>query len=50
MLEKELKALQGYLNKNLAKGFIRESKSLAAAPAFFIPKKDPNELRFVVDY
>jgi hypothetical protein len=36
----ELKALQEYLDNNLASGYIQQSKSLAGAPILFIPKKD----------
>jgi hypothetical protein len=44
MLEQELKELRKYLNKNLAKGFIRELQSLARFPVLFVPKKDSNLL------
>ena len=37
---RELAALQEFLQDNLAKGFIRESKSPAGAPILFAPKKD----------
>jgi hypothetical protein len=42
-------ALWEFLEENLAKGFIRESKSLAGAPILFVPKKD-SSLRLCVDY
>jgi hypothetical protein len=45
----ELEALRSYLDENLAKGYIRPSKSPAAAPIFFVKKKS-GELRPVVDY
>lgn len=45
----ELKALDEYLTKALAKGWIRESQSPAGAPVLFTPKKS-GELRFCVDY
>ena len=45
----ELEALKKYLDEELAKGFIRPSKSPAAAPIFFVKKKS-GELRPVVDY
>ena len=47
--EKELKVLRGYLNENLKKGFIRESKLPAGYPILFAPKKD-GSLRLYVDY
>ena len=46
---KELAALKEFLEENLAKGFIRESKSPAGAPILFVPKKDGG-LRLCVDY
>jgi Reverse transcriptase (RNA-dependent DNA polymerase) len=45
----ELAALREFLKENLAKGFIRESKSPAGAPILFAPKKDGG-LRLCVDY
>jgi hypothetical protein len=45
----ELAALQEFLEENLAKGFIQESKSLVGAPILFAPKKD-SSLRLCVDY
>jgi hypothetical protein len=47
--ELELQALRDYLTKNLAKGFIWHSKSLAGAPILFVKKKD-DSLRLCVDY
>jgi hypothetical protein len=46
---KELIVLKEFLEENLAKGFIRESKSLAGAPILFALKKD-GSLRLCVDY
>jgi hypothetical protein len=46
---RELGALKEFLEENLAKGFIRESKSPAGAPILFTPKKDGG-LRLCVDY
>jgi hypothetical protein len=49
LLPRELVALKEFLKKNLAKGFIQESKSLADAPILFVLKKD-GSLRLYVDY
>src|SRR6266487_1760893 len=46
---RELAALKEFLEENLEKGFIRESKSLASAPILFAPKKD-GSLQLCVDY
>jgi hypothetical protein len=47
--EKELGVLREYINKNLKKGFIRESKSPAGSPILFILKKN-GSLRLCIDY
>ena len=49
MSPSEQKALDEYLEENLAKGYIKPSKSPAASPVFYIKKKD-GSLRLVVDY
>jgi len=49
LTEKESKTLKEYIEENLAKGFIRKSKSPGGAPVFFVLKKN-GELRMVVDY
>ena len=46
---RELAALKEFLEENIEKGFIRESKSPAGAPILFAPKKD-GSLRLCVDY
>ena len=47
--QNELAALREYLDENLAKNFIRHSKSPAGAPILFVKKKD-GSLRMCVDY
>ena len=47
--ESELKVLRAYIEKHLANGFIRPSKSPAGAPILFVKKKD-GSLRLCVDY
>ena len=49
MAENELAVLKEYIDKNLKRGFIRESTSRAGALVLFVPKKDKG-LRLVVDY
>ena len=46
---KEEVILKDWINKNLNAGLIRPSKSPAAAPIFFVPKKD-GSLRPCIDY
>jgi len=48
-LEPELQSLRDYLTENLAKGFIRHSKSPTSAPILFVKKKD-GSFRLCVDY
>ena len=49
MLETELAVLKEYINKNLKKGFIKESTLRASALVLFVPKKDKG-LWLVVNY
>ncbi|KAJ1597724.1 hypothetical protein NDA14_002239 [Ustilago hordei] len=46
---KEMAELWKYLDENLAKGFIRPSKTPARSPVLFVPKKDGG-LRLCMDY
>ena len=41
--------MKEFLEENLAKGFIQESKSPISTPILFAPKKD-GSLRFYIDY
>jgi len=45
----ESDTLEEYIKENLAKGFIRKSKSPAGAPILFVRKKN-GKLRMVIDY
>lgn len=47
--QNELAELRKYIDENLAKNFIRHSKSPAGAPILFVKKKD-GSLRMCVDY
>ena len=49
MAEPELKACKEYIDKMIAKGFIRPSKSPFGSPVLFVKKAD-GSLRFCVDY
>ena len=49
LTQAEQKALEGFVQEHLAKGYIRPSKSPYASPFFFIKKKD-GKLRPVQDY
>jgi hypothetical protein len=40
MSEKELQELKAYIDKNIKKGFIRLSESLAGYLVMFVPKKN----------
>lgn len=49
MSRDEIVELKRYLEENLAKGFIKASRSSAASPVMFVKKPDEG-LRFCVDY
>ena len=49
MSSDELRILKEFVDENLAKGYIRQSKAPTGAPVFFVKKKD-GSLRMVVDY
>ena len=49
MSDKELQAAKSYIDKNLARKFIRPSFSKFGSPILFVPKKN-SELRLCVDY
>jgi hypothetical protein len=49
MLETELVVLKEYINKNLKKGYIKESTLRARALVLFVLKKDKG-LQLVVNY
>ena len=50
MTPKQREAHDKFIKENLDKGYIRPSKSPQASPFFFVPKKDPNDLRPCEDY
>jgi len=47
---KEIGVLRKALDKDLEKGYIKHGTSSFVSPIFFIPKKDGEELRMVIDY
>jgi hypothetical protein len=47
---KETKVLRKAIEEDLKKGFIKHGTSSFVSPVFFIPKKDGDELRMVIDY
>jgi hypothetical protein len=49
-LEVKLEKLQKYINKILAKGFIRELSLLASTLIFFLPKPEDIKERLIIDY
>jgi hypothetical protein len=47
---KETKVLREAIDEDLKKGFIKHGTSSFVSPVFFIPKKDGDELRMVINY
>uniref|UniRef100_A0A670KGS1 Gypsy retrotransposon integrase-like protein 1 n=1 Tax=Podarcis muralis TaxID=64176 RepID=A0A670KGS1_PODMU len=50
MSEDELQELREFIDHNLKRGFIRESKAVGGSPVFFVKKRDTPQKRLVVDY
>uniref|UniRef100_A0A670JY26 Gypsy retrotransposon integrase-like protein 1 n=1 Tax=Podarcis muralis TaxID=64176 RepID=A0A670JY26_PODMU len=50
MSEDELQELREFIDHNLKRGFIQESKAVGGSPVFFVKKKDTPQRRLVVDY
>jgi hypothetical protein len=50
MLRKEQEEENKFLDDNLAKGYIEPSDSPYGFSTFMVPKKDSDELRYIIDY
>ena len=50
MSKREQEAEDKFLDKNLAKGYIIPSDSPYGFSTFMVPKKDFNEMRYIIDY
>ena len=50
MSRKEQEAEDKFLDENLAKGYIVPSESPYGFSTFMVPKKDSDELRYIIDY
>jgi hypothetical protein len=50
MSQKEQEAEDKFLDKNLAKGYIVPSDSPYRFSTFMVPKKDSNEMRYIINY
>jgi len=48
--DRKMKVLKEELDKDLKKGYIKHGTSSYVSPIFFVPKKDGEELRMVIDY
>jgi hypothetical protein len=50
MSKREQEAEDQFLDENLAKGYIIPSDSPYGFSTFMVPKKDSNEMRYIIDY
>uniref|UniRef100_A0A670ILS5 Gypsy retrotransposon integrase-like protein 1 n=1 Tax=Podarcis muralis TaxID=64176 RepID=A0A670ILS5_PODMU len=50
MSEDEMQELREFIDHNLQRGFIRESKAAGGSPVFFVKKRDTPQKRLIVDY
>jgi hypothetical protein len=50
MLKREQEVEDKFLDENLAKGYIVPSDSPYGFSTFMVPKKDSNEMRYIIDY
>jgi hypothetical protein len=50
MSKREQEAEDKFLDENLAKGYIVPSNSPYGFSTFMVPKKDSNEMRYIIDY
>ena len=50
MLAKKQAAEDKFLDENLAKGYIKPSNSPYGFSTFQVPKKDSNEMCYIIDY
>ena len=50
MSRKEQEAEDKFLDENLAKGYIVPSESPYGFSTFMVPKKDSDEMRYIIDY
>uniref|UniRef100_A0A670IL45 Gypsy retrotransposon integrase-like protein 1 n=1 Tax=Podarcis muralis TaxID=64176 RepID=A0A670IL45_PODMU len=50
MSDREMQELREFIDKNLKRGFIRESRAVGGSPVFFVDKKNADRPRLVVDF
>uniref|UniRef100_A0A670K6E2 Gypsy retrotransposon integrase-like protein 1 n=1 Tax=Podarcis muralis TaxID=64176 RepID=A0A670K6E2_PODMU len=50
MSDREMQELREFIDKNLKRGFIRESKAAGGSPVFFVDKKHTDKPRLVCDF